>query len=236
MIADLSINDFLNRDAAHNSCILINPGCRYFLAQLEPICRILNSTPNPAPNIGANEVSAISRRLTNTADILSFEMKVKKHILTALLSEPFTPVRYLEIKSEAILTVTNRGANTANTSSHAAKKKSPKIPKLKKPKGYSIYETLTLFRETGSIEETALRRNLAESTIVRHLVELINNGTLSISEALPTSILTSLTATAAEYPRADSPSPAEESLFSYLAHSHPSLTRHQISLFTRTRR
>lgn len=220
----------------------ISGGCRYFLEQLDPVCAILNDTPCEINN------AAYSRRLTNTADILSFEMKVKKHILTALLSEPFTPARYIEIKSEAILTVTNRSTNAANATSRSAKKKSPKIPKLKKPKGYSIYETLTLFRETGSIDETALRRNLAESTIARHLVELINNGDLTIAEALPATILSSLTATAAQYHPSDSPSPIEESprsnspyrpeesLFSYLKRHHPSLSRHQISLFTRTRR
>ncbi|MDE6340390.1 MAG: helix-turn-helix domain-containing protein [Muribaculaceae bacterium] len=213
----------------HSLLEKISNGCRYFLEQLEPVCRILNATPKEIGN------TAYLRRLDNAADLLAFEMKIKKHILTGFLTEPFSPAAYMRLKTDAVLASTSSPAKKTKNSKKSVFKDSgvneasKNLPKLKKPKGYSPYETLALFKETRSIEAVAQQRGLKESTIGSHLAELINKGELQLSDVLPAETIATLSASARDYEVS-----AEESLFTFLTARHPSLSRTHISIFNRT--
>lgn len=223
----------INADTLSSNTLLldkISNGCRYFLDQLEPITDLINATPK---NLGN---SAYQKRLDNLLDLLTFQLRIKQRILQGFLTEPFSPAAYMHLKTDAILAI------TAPTP-----KKKKSIPKLKKPKGYSTYETLALFRELGSIEAVAAKRALTENTITRHLADLINRGELPITELLSPDILSNLTATARTYlatqlepSKPENPGPGNpesekpESLYAFLTRHHPSLTRNQIFLFTQT--
>jgi len=64
------------------------------------------------------------------------------------------------------------------------KEKSKKQKKETKPKGATYQETLKLFKEGLSPAEIAKERNYVESTIYKHLSELIKKKELSIDEVL----------------------------------------------------
>ncbi|MCM1429801.1 MAG: hypothetical protein NC097_08425, partial [Clostridium sp.] len=79
----------------------IQSGCRYFLEQLAPVCKILNDTPTQLDN------SSYQTQLNNAMETLRFEMAMKKYILKGLLIEPFNISTYLRIKVSAHLDATN---------------------------------------------------------------------------------------------------------------------------------
>lgn len=225
----------------------IRNGCRYFLEQLEPVCNVLNDTPTDIDN------TAYARRLDNAADILAFEMRIKKHILKGFLTEPFSPSAYMKLKTNAVIAATaptkplksrtKKNTLNSNTTSRqvgrngkepGARKKAigKEMPKLKKPKGYSVYETLSIYKETGSLEAVAKQRNLRESTVVGHLVELINKGELEITDVLPSEVIDLLNTSAGSYDPANS----DITLYRHLANLHPNLEGPLLSLYTRTRK
>lgn len=193
--------------AARNEALMakIRNGCLYFLEQLAPVCNLLNETPMELDN------AAYEQRLLGAADILGFEMRIKKHLLKGLLQEDFSPATYLRLKAFAVLADSETKTAAAKprrrkkpeaaktetdaSTTAAGKKKSAKRkePKEKKPKGYSQRVTLQMFRDGHSIEQIAEARNLAQTTITSHLCDMIALHELSVSDVVPPKELQKLT-------------------------------------------
>lgn len=164
----------------------IRNGCRYFLEQLAPICKLLNDTPLDLDN------ATMQKRLDNVTDTLQLEMAIKKTILSGIISDDFSPETYMKHKALAVLAVGEnqdiRKSSARNGSKSGKGKKSPgekKVSKEKKPKGYSQRITLKLWREGKSIEEIAMERQLTPGTIAVHLVDMVKVGEIEESVLLP---------------------------------------------------
>ena len=65
------------------------------------------------------------------------------------------------------------------------KKSETKDKKERKPKNYSVFETLELFRKGMSPSEIASVRNLAIGTICVHLSKAVQLGAAKITEIIP---------------------------------------------------
>ncbi len=182
----------IDADAAStNSAFLgkISNGCLYFLEQLAPICKVLNETPMELDN------SAYQQRLLTAADLLWFEMNLKKTILKGLTQEDFSPTVYMKYKAHAVLEDMDASSTSAKSpkkrvprnkkDSESPEVRKPKEKKEKKPKGYSQRVTLQMFRDGKSIEEISAARDLAPGTIAGHLGEMVRLGEIKLEEVLP---------------------------------------------------
>ncbi|MCM1439764.1 MAG: AAA family ATPase [Roseburia sp.] len=154
----------------------IRSGCAYFLEQLAPICKLLNDTPLDLDN------SAMQRRLDNAVDVLQLEMAIKKTILTGMLSDTFSPEGFMKYKAIAVLSVGE--SQKKKGKSFLGKAKKVKEKKERKPKGYSQRETLRLWRNGMDIEQIAEERNLAQSTVAMHLVDMVRLDELKETDIL----------------------------------------------------
>lgn len=181
--------------AANNAFLeKISNGCLYFLDQLAPICKMLNETPMELDN------AAYQQRLFTAADLLWFEMNMKKTILKGLTQENFSPATYMKYKAHAVLedmdatvsstkTPRRRATKEKDSTSGDSAAKKPKEKKEKKPKGYSQRVTLQMFRNGKTIEEIAAARDLTPGTIASHLAEMVRLGEIKLEDVLPESIL-----------------------------------------------
>ena len=169
----------------------IASGCRYFLEQLAPVCHLLNDTPCDLDN------QTYIKQYNNAVEILRFEMAVKKYILKGILAEGFDIATYLRLKVAAQLDATapvakkkrSRGAEksrkVAEVYAGEGLEKSPKKEKKeKKPKGYSQYITLDLYRQGMNMEQIATERGLSLSTIAGHLGEMVKRGEIELGDLL----------------------------------------------------
>lgn len=214
--------------AANNKAFLdkVSNGCRYFLEQLAPVCKVLNDTPLELDN------ATYEKRLLSVADLLWFEMNMKKTILKGLTQEDFSPATYMKFKAHAMLA--DKDADTAKATKTAKtrkvkEKKAPREKKEKKPKGYSQRITLQMFRDGKSIEEIATARDLAITTIAGHLGEMILLGELTHEDVIPSGIFTILDKTATEL-TAEGKQPDYLTLRDRIGGAVPA---HYISLYTR---
>lgn len=190
----------LDSDSTINSELFrqkISGGCSYFLDNLEKLCELLNATPMNLDN------KAYQKQLDNVADILHFNMYVKKRLLEGIRREGFSIPALLRLKAEAALeasadTPKKKGKKSRKDlqdevsekvlkrqlkAEERARKRAEKEA-TRKPKGYSQRETLALFRSGKTIEEIAQQRSLALSTIASHLAEMIALGELQMEDIL----------------------------------------------------
>lgn len=163
----------------------IRGGCLYFLEQLAPICSLLNNTPKELDN------ASYEQRLLSAADLLWFEMNMKKIIMKGLIDENFSPSVYMKLKAHAVLT--GNEAPAPKPRKQKAQKKTAKAEKSteskKKPKGYSQRVTLQMFRDGKTMQEIADTRELALSTIGSHLGDMVSAGELKLSDVIPSDIM-----------------------------------------------
>ncbi len=173
----------------------IKAGCQYFLEKFIPLCELLNNTPVELENAG------YEKRLRNAADILWFEMHLKKTVFKGLLTEDFTPAIYMRLKAEAVLTSGDDTVSNVNIKDKEERKdkfrpvkaKREKLPKKgKKPKGYSQRITLRMFLDGNSMDEIATTRQLAKTTIAHHIADMILAGELQLDDVIPAGILQTL--------------------------------------------
>lgn len=174
-----------------NSAFLgkISNGCIYFLEQLAPICKLLNDTPMELDN------AAYRQRLYTAADLLWFEMNMKKTILKGLTQENFSPATYMKYKAYAVLDDMDVSANAMkaqnkkrkdnNSGTKTAATGKLKEKKERKPKGYSQRVTLQMFRDGKSIEEISAARNLTAGTVAGHLGEMVHIGEIRLEDVIP---------------------------------------------------
>lgn len=183
----------LNNEAFHQK---IRGGCQYFLEKLAPFCNLLNHTPVELDN------AAYEKRLLNSADLLWFEMNLKKTIFKGLLEADFSPSAYMRLKAEAVLSDTDtprpekkkksENALSENAVKNNKGKRERKPRGEKKPKGYSQRITLRMFLDGNSINEIAAVRQLANTTIGHHLADMVNVGELGLSDIIPEAELSAL--------------------------------------------
>lgn len=162
----------------------IKKGCSYFNDRLKETAAFMKSLPK---NIN-NETYAT--RLNNAFDNLIYLVEFKKTVLNFISSSGFSVGTYLSAKTMAALE-REKNEPIKNIPGYTKKKevkktesslsKPPKKQKAeKKPKGYSVFETLNLVRQGKTIPEIIEIRNLKESTITSHIGELILNNQLDI--------------------------------------------------------
>jgi len=225
--------------ATENEAFLnkIRNGCLYFIEQLEPICKLLNSTPVQLDN------AAYEQRLLSAADILWFEMNMKKTVMKGLSKEDFSPAAYMKFKAHAVLASYDGESDNSVKTAKAKKQRKTKSQtengekqgkgkKEKKPKGYSQRVTLQMFRDGKSIEEIAAVRDLTSSTIAGHIAEMVNIGELTIEQAIPSGVMTILDKVSEDITSADR-KPEYSSLRDSLAGT--TIPFYYLSLYTKCR-
>lgn len=149
----------------------IMAGCNYFLPALEDIDAYINSLPKDIEN------AEYASRLNNLYEILAFQLELKRRLLSFHSSSPFSVASYLQAKGRevALLDVANprSGFSNPRRRKKEATAGKPAGSPTKKPKGYSWFLTLDLFRGGMSIGEIARHRGLTDGTVCKHIVELI---------------------------------------------------------------
>lgn len=158
----------------------IMKGCEYFIAHLDEIDYLLENTPRKLDN------KTYLKRLQNSYENLFRLLSIKKNICEAMQSRPFTVADYLEIKAKAVLDADNFNSYFPIEQLNLKKQKTEKEKRVKKPKGYSVAETVRMFNEGKSIEEIATDRNLAITTIIGHIAQAINDNRIILEDVVDT--------------------------------------------------
>ena len=163
-------------------------GCRYFLSHLKRVMEVTDGVNVKLDN------TAYVNRLNNAYEAVSFQLKVKYHVLSRMAEIPFSPGEYLNAKAEGVLKATDGKINNVVKKNTPRRANAPKADKedssqnkeksAKKPKGYSKRISFNMFNEGKSIEEIALERGLAETTIAGHLAEFAASGELDITSVV----------------------------------------------------
>ena len=163
-------------------------GCRYFLSHLKRVMEVTDGVNVKLDN------TAYVNRLTNAYEAVSFQLKVKYYALSRMAEIPFSPGEYLNAKAEGVLKATDGKINNVVKKNTPRRANAPKADKedstqnkeksAKKPKGYSKRISFNMFNEGKSIEEIALERGLAETTIAGHLAEFAASGELDITSVV----------------------------------------------------
>ncbi len=156
----------------------IMKGCAYFIDHINDIDLLLKNTPKSLSN------KTYMKRLQNSYENLTHLLAIKKFICMEMQSCPFTVADYLKIKAKAVL---NADDYYKSLTEQKAKPKNVKIrkeKKEKKPKGYSVAESVKMFKEGKTIEEIAIDRNLAVNTIITHIAQAISDNRLSLEMAV----------------------------------------------------
>lgn len=150
----------------------IKGGCSYFLDRLASVSELCGRTPLSIDN------RQYAARLEKAADILEFEIKLKRAILKGFTEESFSPASYLRLKADAVLDFKEKDNPEPEKRSRGRQKtaKTSKEKTPKKPKGYSERESLKLYREGHEIREIAEIRSLTPATIVIHLAKMAEAG------------------------------------------------------------
>lgn len=166
-------------------------GCRYFLETVDDLTDFLQNLPRDIEN------SEYTSRLNNTFGALVDILQIKKKILSKLATTPFNVHAYLNAK--AIASLDAPAAEAFN--------KKPKAQKAskRKPKGYSTFETLKLYKAGMSIPEIARERELGVNTIAKHISDLIKMQRIEISEIIDDDIMRLMDETVAAMPGAPFP-------------------------------
>lgn len=158
----------------------IRNGCRYFLDEMEPICELINETPRNLEN------KKYRKRLDNAFQELIYPLSVSLHILSAFSQRDFSVSDYMEVKAKAVLDAEDSGLPERFSAARKSKVKTekkerqPREMKEKKPKGYSQFQSLEMYRQGKTVEEIAAERGLAKSTIAGHLAEAVKNGDIEM--------------------------------------------------------
>ena len=156
-----------NRQAAsHNSEIpaKVKAGCVYFTDELTPIAGLVASTPRDLDN------KAFARRVDNAYDALVYPLGIKMRVLARLARVDFSTAAYINIRAEETLKL-----ESADPERKPSKKKAKAE---KKPKGYSVYETVKLLRGGKTPQEIAKERSLTLGTVATHLALAVGKGEL----------------------------------------------------------
>ena len=152
----------------------IKRGAAFFLSNLEELENFLEKFPCEIDN------KTYADRFDNVFGNLLYHVRLKKKFLSSFSKVNFSMAVYLEVKAKAILEMEE--AEKSGKSKKIERKNAPK--KEKKPKGYSIFETLKLFKEGKNIPQIAKERALQKNTVGNHILELINRGKIKAEEVV----------------------------------------------------
>ncbi len=177
----------------------VKGGCAYFRQEIEACLNELAATD---VNVGNKKYDKL---LENSRQEWLYQMLIKLNLLEIMESKCFSPETYIDAKARAISQaeaelpfVIRYGSRKSSkekakkskvTSGVQAKEKikksETKDKKERKPKNYSVFETLELFRKGMSPSEIASVRNLAIGTICVHLSKAVQLGAAKITEIIP---------------------------------------------------
>ena len=232
----------------------IRKGSEYFYDIISEIAKMLRKLPRHLDN------NAYTQRLNNSFSTLDDIIRTKQYLLLEFIETPFSAAMFQQIKTKAVLeleegntTSARKGVRKPSVSESrlpggSARSKSPaakgestedggegaaktaKKKSRKKPKGYSIFETLKLFNEGKTVQEIAEARRLSESTVAGHIAELIKMKRLELAQVVPEALQSTFN-TALEMPAGLKVREALE----LLPASSPSLPSYLISLLYKLR-
>lgn len=148
----------------------IKNGCHYFLSYLDHLHKLISSVDINLEN------SSYVQRLNNAYETLTFQLKVKSGVLRHLAEIRFSPAEYVNAKARGVIDATSAKDNSGRVSKSSRSEKKKKTGEGKKPVGYSKRLSLSMATEGKSIEDIAMERNLAPSTIAGHLREYLLSG------------------------------------------------------------
>lgn len=191
----------------------IKKGCAYFLEILEKLLRFLQNMPMKIPNqTYAKRLNSLAESLENILiikigilEILTEkDFSAKQYLEASSKASLAQPKHFIRFKSIPVVGSKSKilgkiedlyhieeeledywkreqGKQTSRPLSKRGDRK-PRSPQ--KPKGYSTFETLRLFREGKSVTEIALERNLKEATIGSHIADLISMDRIKLEEII----------------------------------------------------
>ena len=168
-----SFPDLLEADGFLKS--RIRKGTEYFLHLMDDFEYFIRSLPKDLEN------KTYSERIENSYNQLYYLTALKIKILTSLTKIDFSIPNYLNAEAKAVLELDNPSSLSGRRVS-APKPRTEK--KEKKPKGYSLFETLKMYQEGKSVAEIAALRGLKESTIGDHLCQLVGQERIGIEEVV----------------------------------------------------
>lgn len=154
----------------------IKNGCAYFLDIIAKVADLVNHTPLQLDNAG------YQKALLGAIERIEASLQVKKCVLEEMQTQDFSPSAYLDAKARAMLRAETSLAAATPKTSKRVRPTAEKKPK--KPKGYSMFESLNLYMSGKSIPEIAAERNLVESTICHHLAQAVAGGHLSMRDLI----------------------------------------------------
>lgn len=209
---DRNIAELLD-PAKSNLAERIQKGCDYFHSILSDLMAFCHYLPKDITN------SEYSKRLNNAFDAFDYLLGIKDYTLVCMSEQPFKTANYLASRARAILFMDSMVSRkpvrtkrqqagktavaTAKPDGSPTKKKEPKPKAPKKPKGYSTFETLALYKEGKNIPQIAEERGLKVSTIATHIAQLIQLGRIDLSELADAATLATVRKLEKEMPDAE---------------------------------
>ena len=170
----------------------VKSGCKYFVKNLESLQTFLKDLPLEIEN------RVYYERLKNHLDNLTYIISLKSAILSSISNTGFSVTNYIKAKERATISFNNASSQRSIKTKNL--KFAPTKKKEKKPKGYSTFETLKLYKAGKSIPQIANERNLAESTISSHISQLITMDRINIEDIVDDNTLNKVKAVMANNP------------------------------------
>ena len=191
----------------------ISGGSLYFLAELKKLVALVKKTPTG--DVGNR---SYLERINNAFEAFSLEFQLKNRVLTEMSEHSFSTSAYSRAKALALLNAgeapskaqSKRRSETKEKAQKSKTEKAQKPVQEKKPKGYSVVQSVRMFSSGLSIEDIAAQRELVPSTIAAHLGQGLKNGLISPEEVFEPEVLRWLVE---NYPPS-SPRPSAQDFFS----------------------
>lgn len=162
-------------------------GCRYFLDQLHPLIDLIARTPGELDN------AAYEERLANARQPLEYALTLLTETLKRLSATHFSPDCYMKAKADAIIAAEGAAPHQTMADSESRKPRERRDKKERKPKGYSQFESLEMFRQGKSPAEIAAERGLKEATVMQHLIAAVKSGELPVTSLVDSVTIDRLT-------------------------------------------
>lgn len=191
----------------------VKGGCAYFRQEIDAC---LNELADTDVSVGNKKYDKL---LESSRQEWLYQMLIKLNLFEIMESQCFSPETYIDAKAHAISQAEVEMSLVLRTGSRKfikdnAKKKNAetsrrqtkenvkdletKSKKERKPKNYSVFETLELFRKGMTPAEISSVRNLAIGTISGHLSKAVELEAAKITEIIPTEHVAHLKKTADE--------------------------------------
>lgn len=150
----------------------IHAGSTYFLSQLNVIIALFKKTVLVSDN------KVIQKRISDRVQMLGLELTIKKAVLTeASQAEEFGIKGFLHAKAMASI-----DKNDAKSTKKKRERATSKTPAVKQVKVDTKKVSFDLYARGKTVNEIAIERALAPTTIEHHLAHYVATGEISIEK------------------------------------------------------